>query len=615
MAIETGDKITRKYSNFRGVDFRGDECDPNRSPDALNMWRNYKKLACVETRPGVDHIHYHEHGVRSMAWMNGKLHYLTTSGDVIRVVREGVYEFPSIHVGMNGSLFLFGGDLYALGEDDFYNITKGESVLGDEAKNKHPYIPTTSTQRNPDGSGGRTYQDVNMLSPYRINSFVGDGKSSRFVLDANDLDDPPENFDSSNMSDYVTAKVVVDGIERDWTKKIATYAWVAGFVTFTEAPPEPLSAGQDNVFITFKKTKTVTADKILKCTIVQEFDNRLFLSGNPQYPGTIWHSGLNDPSYFSDLDYYIDGVDNAPVRSMVAGNNGLWVFKSGSNNGVYYHTPTLDDTYGKVYPSYHSSISLACVGRAINFNDDIVFFSDRGMEGASTDITSEQFATHRSSLIDRKMLALEGYEDMVLTEWEGYLVVFIDNEVFLADSRAIASIENHAEYEWYHWTLPTHKVTCATAHGGDLYIGTEGELTGEPDNRIPSGHIYKISVNKAVNGRSATVTPVDVISAGDELSIDSYWITPKDRLGAQNKHKTTNKKGCVVEALGDVDLYVKVDDDEFEHIGKYENVTDYFVSRIKRKKFKDIQLKFQSNTEFSIQSATLECFIGGYIKR
>lgn len=607
MAIETGDKITRKYSNFRGVDFRGDECDPNRSPDALNMWRNYKKLACVETRPGVDHLHYHEHGVRSMAWMNGKLHYLTTYGEVIRVVREGLYEVPGIHVGMNCSLFLFGGDLYALGEDDFYNITKGESVLEDEEKNKHPYIPITSTQRNPDGSGGRTYQDVNMLTPWRINSFCGDGVETHYELDTTDIE--PDGVVVTIQKD--------DGVETINLSEDDVFT-VGGYVRLGTPPPKAAS-GKDNVTIKFKKkVNNNYREKLLGCTIAYEFDNRIFLSGNPKYPGTIWHSGLNDPSYFSDLDVYVDGVDDAPIRSMIAGNNGLWVFKgrsSGANYGVYYHTPSLDDTYGKVYPSYHSSISLACVGRAINFNDDIVFFSDRGMEGASTDITSEQFATHRSSLIDRKMLALEGYEDMVLTEWEGYLVVFIDNEVFLADSRAIASIENHAEYEWYHWTLPTHKVTCATAHGGDLYIGTEGELTGEPDNRIPSGHIYKISVNKAVNGRSATVTPVDVISAGDELSIDSYWITPKDRLGAQNKHKTTNKKGCVVEALGDVDLYVKVDDDEFEHIGKYENVTDYFVSRIKRKKFKDIQLKFQSNTEFSIQSATLECFIGGYIKR
>jgi hypothetical protein len=58
-----------------------------------------------------------------------------------------------------------------------------------------------------------------------------------------------------------------------------------------------------------------------------------------------------------------------------------------------------------------------------------------------------------------------------------------------------------------------------------------------------------------------------------------------------------------------------VDSGEFETIGTYEDVTDCFVSRIKRKKFKDISLKFSSETRFSLETATLESFIGGYIKR
>jgi hypothetical protein len=58
-----------------------------------------------------------------------------------------------------------------------------------------------------------------------------------------------------------------------------------------------------------------------------------------------------------------------------------------------------------------------------------------------------------------------------------------------------------------------------------------------------------------------------------------------------------------------------VEDTGFEPIGTFENVADYFVARIKRKKFKDLQLKFYSTTRFSLETATLECFLGGYIKR
>ena len=79
--------------------------------------------------------------------------------------------------------------------------------------------------------------------------------------------------------------------------------------------------------------------------------------------------------------------------------------------------------------------------------------------------------------------------------------------------------------------------------------------------------------------------------------------------------KTTNKRGCVAEATGDIAVYAKVEDTDFQLIGEYKNVTDYFVSRIKRKKFKDIQLKFHSDTRFSLETVTLEAWIGGYIKR
>ena len=98
-------------------------------------------------------------------------------------------------------------------------------------------------------------------------------------------------------------------------------------------------------------------------------------------------------------------------------------------------------------------------------------------------------------------------------------------------------------------------------------------------------------------------------------NIDSYWTTPKDKFSNPHKLKTTNKRGCVAEATGDIEVCAKLEDTDFELIGTYDNVTDYFVSRIKKKKFKDIQLRFASSTRFSLETVTLEAFIGGYIKR
>jgi hypothetical protein len=254
---------------------------------------------------------------------------------------------------------------------------------------------------------------------------------------------------------------------------------------------------------------------------------------------------------------------------------------SQANTSVFYHRTQQDAEYGKIYPSEHSSISTGCVGKAINFNDDIIFFSDRGMEGISGEITTEQVIAHRSSLVDRKLIVEPNYQNMILAEWEGYLIAFIDNKGYLADSRATFTNENHFEYEWFYWELDK-TVKCVKVNNGVLYIGTE----------------------------DGVYTLTDLTS-----DVESYWVTPKDRFNNPQYQKTTNKRGCVVEAIGDISVYAKTDKTDFELIGDYENITDSFVCRIKRKKFKDIQLKFHSKTRFSLETATLECFIGGYIKR
>lgn len=641
MSVETGDKITRKYNGFRGVDFRGEECSLNRSPDSLNVWRNYKNLASIETRPALEHIYtFPEKSIKTMKWHKDKLYFLTNDGDIYALYK-GALQSKVISVGEQAILFEFNGDLYAKGTERYCNVTKGKDIAHnekeDDQKYIEPHIPTTTIGRpvSVDGTvGGTTHEDVNMLSDYRINTFRGLGAHDSdgnpingtpvLYLDATDIDDDfgpiltVEWFREEESGSITTGKSVYDLKTDDW-KTTFEVDYQNGTITgnFSADFSKPLTDGQDNITVLFKKTQKIKDDegnyvyvnkakeKIIKCTIAQEFDNRVFLSGNPDYPSTIWHCSLNDPSYFSDLDYYVDGADNAPIRSMVAGNNGLWVFRDATDNSVFYHQPAFDEDYGKIYPSSHSSIAMACVGKAVNFNDDIVFFSPRGMEGASTDVTTEQFATHRSSLVDRKMLAHKNteYKGMILAEWEGYLLVFIGSDVYLADSRAVLSNENHIEYEWYHWNFGEIKVSCSVVHDGVLYIGTE------------QGRIYSL-VCKVKDEEEEKAEYGDEFLAEKFTRFESYWTTPKDTFSAPNKLKTTNKKGCVVEALGDVTVSVKTDDDtKFELIGENKGINDYFVSRIKRKKWKDIQLKFESDTSFSLEAATLEAFIGGYIKR
>lgn len=559
MSDSTGDLISRVYANFRGCDFRGEEINLVRSPDCLNVWRDYKKTQSIETRPAMELKTSFADTIYGIYFYKDMM--LVHSGVNLYKVVNGVK--TSIYTGLNAAA----SDSFTY--ENVWYFKDGKNYLQYDGATIKPvvgYVPTTSIGRKPNG-GGTIHEDVNFLTGKRINTFLADGKSVDFLLDAKSID-----------SDFAPI-VKVDGL----VVNNYTVHYTAGKISFKTAPSAPKTDGQDNVSVEFRKTIAGYADRILKCTMLQVFDNRVFVSGNKDYPNTVWHCSLNDPTYFSDLDYYREGLDEASVKGMVAGNNALWVFRepSQANTTVFYHTPTIDSEYGKIYPSQHASITTGCIGRAVNFNDDIIFFSDRGMEGISGDITTEQAVAHRSSLVDRKLIAEGDYGDMVLEEWEGYLLIFIGNKVFLADSRSVFTNENHIEYEWFYWELDK-KVTCAKVYDGVLYLGTKDG-------------VYTL-----------TDTAKDV---------ESYWVTPKDKFKHSHKLKTTNKRGCVVEAEGDISVYAKLEDTDFELIGEYLNVTDYFVSRIKRKKWKDIQLKFYSKTRFRLETATLEAFIGGYIKR
>ncbi len=560
--VPSGNLVTRKVDNFAGVDFSNSDTNLARSPDSLNMWKNYKNnSAGIETRPDMELVEEYDNTIFG-------LFFYDIGNTTHKIVHCGTKLYDNhneIFTGMNlirSQAFIFNNVFY---------IKDGLNYLeydGKTIKEVEGTIPTT-TIGNASGEG-TNYQDVNLLTGLRKNLRIGDGKTTEFKLDVENID-----------SDYVvTARI--DGITYTQGKDL-TVDVTKGIVTFNVAPPSPTTDGQHNVEILFRKTVQGYRERINKCTILTVFDNRVFFSGNQDYPNAIFHSSLEDPRYVSDLDYYNEGVDLTPVKSMVAGNNALWVFKepSQSNTTVFYHNPVIDSEYGKIYPSTHSSINIGCIATGINFNDDIVFFSNRGMEGISGDITTEQVLAHRSSMVDGKLLKEINYKDMILEEWEGYLLVIIDNKVYLADSRQKYQNVN-IEYEWYYWELKEN-ITCTSVKNGVLYL-------------CGNNSIYKLTKTDG--------------------EINSYWTTKHDDFKYPQYQKTTNKRGGTAEVNGElIKIDVRTDNNDFEEINTYQNTKGYIVYRIKKKKWKKLQMKFSSNKPFGINSYTLESFVGGYVKR
>ncbi len=603
--------IKRTYTDFKGVDFLNEPSlvDITRSPDALNVWKNYKDTegACIETRPGC----------RKIAKIGTKINGIYIYSITKAIVHSGteLYEwsnFPNIpnsetlkkiYEDMNDSKSVSFNELdnkLYINDGKTYLIYDGETVK--KVTEDEPFIPTTTISRKAGNiGGGETLQDVNVLTPKRKNTFLGDGESTEFYLDAQEID-------------IAEVEAIVNDVELKEDEDF-TVDRIKGKVTFNEAPSEPNLSGYDNVVITFSKTVEGYSDRINKCDKALQFDNRIFYTGNPDYPNAVFHSELNNPQYISDLNYYEDGSDDAQITSMVVGNNVLWVFKNldQNNANVFYHTPALDQEQGKYYPSSQGNVELGCLSASGNFGDDIVYLSRYGLEGITTDnLNSKQVVAHRSSLVDSKMINENDYENATLTEYRGYLLILVNGKIFLADGRQKYASLNSFEYEWFYWDFSNINPNILKEYNDDLYIGAK------------DGSIF------IVDGTN-----------DNENAINSYWTTPMDNFGYNNMVKTTNKRGGLAKIKtipnGIIKVARKTDkSDEYRYtteksatgfsflsidFSNFSFITSnksYLIYKIKEKKINEISLKFYSDEKdkpFGLYSAVIEAFVGGYVKK
>ncbi len=515
------------YEGFLGADFTGSPSNINRlrSGNCLNVYKDYYGLSpdVITTRKGLRKIFHNN----CTAFTVGAMHNMMPFGEEM-YLHFGAYlmkydNFPDDAVfvtptvaGMSGcsilgssmntkdgGSFVFKDNLYSIDGRKYMFLDKDGRfgfVSPDCA-----YIPTSRINAYPDGSGGVIYQEENVLTSFRRNSFLSDGESLEYILDGTGID-----------ADSV--QVTVDGEEvYDFTVNAAS-----GIVIFDSPPPRPVTAGADNVIITFSDNIDRT-DRIDKCTVCKVFDNRVFLTGNPDYPGLIFHSEFEDATYFALSSYYDDGEDGIRIKSLITAGGCLIAVKENAGNGskVFIHTPSVDYEMGKVYPVTDTNIYSGAEGPGINFNDEMLYLSGRGLEALS--VSDNRFSlSHRSLFIDGRLAkySREAIRNAKMFSWQNYLMLIVDGDVFLADSNCVSKAGGDYQYEWYFWQFDlkdNEKIIGGLAFDGNLYF--TGSL----------GNIY------VYDGKT-----------DDGNNITSYWQTPKDYLGTESCLKSFRNKGSFI---------------------------------------------------------------------
>ena len=543
-------KINRlDFSKFKGVDFQTNPLEMNfgRTPNSRNMLIDKSGYPVKRT------------GYKQRLSITGKkingIYTLKTDAFSKTLIHAGtdLYEWDketdtlsaALTTAMNDARSLcFQKDsrLYIIDGGKYRCYYKDGDTFILKTVEEIAFVPTTVISRNPDGTGGTSFQAVNLLSKKRTNSFLGKASVTEYVLDSKDLD-----------ADAVTArKMTSSGVWQDLTETTDfTVDRVAGKVTFSVAPGASPVTGMDNVEIRFAKTVSGYADKINKTTIFDIFTigagDYFFLAGNPAEGNRDYRSNVNDPTYFPDTGYSIVGQDNTDIMCYIKINSSQAIIKESNEQDVsIYLRNSATDANGKVtFPIISGITSSGCVSKyaTVNLKEDKLFLSKDGVSSLVTSILGVNMSQGRSYYIEPHLLQ-RNIAEAVAIEFEGRYLLAVDGYVYVADSR-LKEFNKYSGTEsyQYEWTLWDNMPVRVWHKDRDyLYFGTV------------DGKIMQMQKD---DGRNFTEFYDDI-----DTPVRCYWDTPYIDFGTISRNK--NMKGLWVVLQPNVrtscDIYYKTRD-------------------------------------------------------
>ena len=586
-------RAPRLYSkvlgNFLGVDFTSISPIERRASNMINLVNNNGYL---ETRPGYAQIGDTLDGPINGVWnidedtnifvvhAGTKLYKLDLNFENAVLLFETLNDKISKGFYMNNHLIVFDGKR-AIVYGKFGNQWTAKYL--DEAG----YVPTTAVSRSPDGVNSVKFEDLNLISKYRINSFLSDGVANTYKLDAENIDDET----------IIITQLMANGTLG--TRTDFTVDRVSGEVVFTEVPATSPVDGRDNIFIRFAKTNTEHLSYINKCTIGTLYgydgnDNRLFVSGNPEFPNIDWFSKDNDVLYFPISNYTQIGYQ--PIVAYSKLNDGtLAIHKavSDTDNTVYYRHSAL---YGgkEVFPIKFGVKSVGCItpNASANLVNDPLILTNEGVYGIIGSQQEEKFAMDRGYFIKEKLIKEPNLTTAVAIAFRGKYYLSLNNKVYVADSRYKSEVEDALtqdyQYEWYYWeNVP---VRIWFQYNNELYFGTS------------SGKIVKFN---------DTCLDFDV-------PISCYFETTFLNLGSITESKTVRNVSVITKPKTKTryELGYITDEETSPIVVQTYNADDFMKTlqekeKIKKFMFVKFYLKNNTNTKMNFYQIALQYLYSG----
>lgn len=461
---------------FRGVDLTNQPAnvEKNRSCNGLNMIRDVPGK--VRKRMGYEKLRQYEGRINGLYLFDGET--LVHAGTKLfaddwdpeaapREIASGLADEKSYASQLNGKLwFQDGNALYVYGK-----FEDGEEKEFKPARDV-AYVPTVTISRPPKG-GGSSYNPVNMLSEARKESFLGTEADTEYVLSFSPLTEAAVKVEVMNEDGEFVEKVE----DTDFSVNRET-----GTVTFTTAPGESPVTGEDNVIIEYSVANETYKSKVDGCTFsicygVAGASDRLFISGNKEYPNLDFFSQYNDPTYFGDLWYGTIGQTHSPIVGYSIVRQNLATHKNGEDNerNIYLRYGSLDED-GDPQFTLEGIIQGegAVSAHTFGFIDEPMFLTKRGV-CATTPYTynSERYVQNRSFFLNGALLK----EDLSKAHaccFNDFYMLAVSGKVYILDGlvrSTESSTRSDYQLEGYLWdNVPARIIENID---GRLFLGTD----------------------------------------------------------------------------------------------------------------------------------------------
>ena len=463
-------------SGFLGVDFSSSITDINkrRSPRGYNFINNN---GTIEKRNGYKVLAYlgqevNINGVWNVDTVNGE-YFVVHCGTKLYEMAVDFTSYTEIFSGLEDKISqgtIINSKLLIL--DGFRAIVYDLLEETDKVKylDQIGYIPTTQIARSPNGLQSQIYESKNLVQDCSINLFTSNETDKIYQLD------------DTNITSIERVEILNENGE--WTiNSDFTTDLEKGQVIFNNPIGATPVDGRDNVRIKYKKVNNRNKTQINKCKIMQVYgyagaNNRVFLSGNPDYANIVMYSHLDDITYMPVENVIRTGLEIVPITGMAKLNNGkLAVLKdvSDTDSTIFY---IGYGTYNgnEVFPlegSTKGEGNISYYAHDVLINEPLILTQNGVFALNTATLSDERYVYHRSYYIDAKLRQESNLKDAIGIVNDGKYYLAINDHVYVADSRFKSSTNNskysNYQYEWYYWTnLP---VRVWFVWNGILYFG------------------------------------------------------------------------------------------------------------------------------------------------